>query len=880
MKKNLLLFINIVLFLFASFTLMAQKQGNYWYFGDNAGLNFSADPPTILTDGMLNTTEGCATMSDANGNLLFYTDGIYVYNRLHGTMPNGTGLTGDPSTSQSAVAVPDPGNANRYYIFTVSSYPSSNLSYSIVDMTLDEGMGDVLPAKNVSVLTNTEETVCAVFADNFYWILTHQRGTNTYYAYKLKTTGLDMSNPVTSSLGVATSSEGEIGYLKSNVAGNKLTTTYYFGGTTEVYDFDRVTGILSNAISLAITSSYGVEFSPNSKLLYVHGFGGGTYQFNLEAGSQANIQASKVTLKTGAMEGALQVAVNGKIYVANYGANSLSVINDPNVLGSGCNYVYGGQSLGSKTSEIGLPTIISSLVATGPPVLSTPDATSITGHTATISAIVNGDGGSAITERGFYFGTSAEPTTNKTVVTGTTGSFSADITGLTSGTTYYYRAYAINANGTSYSVDGSFEASGPSGPVVTTEFNINNIYQCVFENSYSFTNTSTISSGTMTFDWRFGDGEVSTDTNATHSYAVPGDYTVSLIVIPDVGAPDTITHDVHVVEMPYGELTAPNGTFICGDGTALLKVTGGSFYQWFLNDNLISGAYGDQYQAVAAGVYTVKVFNELDCSSMIENSITLTHLNAPTADFSFDKYCVGIATAFTNTSVTTGSGEVNYSWNFGNTTYGTDRDASVTYSEAGEYTVELQVTPVGCPLLVQTKTKTVVLESPVAGQRYAAVDASIGVTKTLSARDLDATVQWLPADNLSISTSFSPVLTPVKQQEYKVKFSFVSGCTTVDTVLVKVLLADEIFVPKAFTPNGDGKNDVLRPIMAGVRELQYFRVYNRWGNLLFETKDATRGWDGTFKGVRQPMETYIWVAAGVSAKGTQVHTTGNTTLIR
>ena len=100
---------SIVLFLIFVFHpnhSSAQNQTDNWYFGNKAGLNFSTCTPTILTDGQVNTHEGVATISDANGNLLFYTDGVTVWNKQHLIMDNGTGLAGHPSSTQSAVIVP------------------------------------------------------------------------------------------------------------------------------------------------------------------------------------------------------------------------------------------------------------------------------------------------------------------------------------------------------------------------------------------------------------------------------------------------------------------------------------------------------------------------------------------------------------------------------------------------------------------------------------------------------------------------------------------------------------------------------------------------------------------------------------------------------
>ena len=104
MKINLLIFI-----LCLQQLLFAQKEGNIWYFGKNAGIDFNSGVPVALKDGALSTREGCASICNAKGEILFYTDGISVWDRNHKIMPNGTGLNGDPSSTQSAIIVKKPG---------------------------------------------------------------------------------------------------------------------------------------------------------------------------------------------------------------------------------------------------------------------------------------------------------------------------------------------------------------------------------------------------------------------------------------------------------------------------------------------------------------------------------------------------------------------------------------------------------------------------------------------------------------------------------------------------------------------------------------------------------------------------------------------------
>jgi hypothetical protein len=445
-----------------------------WYFGTNAGLDFKTDPPTILTDGQITTTEGCAVISDATGNLLFSTDGITIWAKDQTVMPNGSGLLGDPSSTESAIIVPSPGNANQYYVFTVSadySGTNTNVTYSIVDMTLNSGKGDVVAAsKNSTLLLHTDEVVTAIPASNgnYYWIVTKQQVSNSYYAYQLTSTGIN-STPVITNIGVTTVNVGlggaAIGYMKANAAGTKIVHVYYDNvstglNTVDVFDFNAATGVLSNYNAVdALATPYGCEFSPNGNLLYVASFQGtGIYQYDL-TNSNAKYQ---VSTSTSAAD--MQNAVNGKMYVANMSGTTLDIIANPNVVGAGCNYSAGAQDLGGKTCMGGLPNMISSYSSQISPTLDVCTSTNITVNSATLQCNVISDGGAAITERGFYYGTSPAPTTNKTIVSGTTGAMSADITSLTINTQYYFRAYATNSIGTTYSEDADFttQAAAPN----------------------------------------------------------------------------------------------------------------------------------------------------------------------------------------------------------------------------------------------------------------------------------------------------------------------------------------------------------------------------------------------------------------------------------
>jgi hypothetical protein len=133
--------------LLIAFALGAQNENVNWYFGSYAGLNFSTNPPTILNNSAMYSSEGCAAVSDGVGNLLFYTDGITIWNKNHQIMANGTGLMGHPSAAQSGLVLKQPGNPNLYYVFTVDVAGGINgLRYTIVNMALAAGMGSIAHA--------------------------------------------------------------------------------------------------------------------------------------------------------------------------------------------------------------------------------------------------------------------------------------------------------------------------------------------------------------------------------------------------------------------------------------------------------------------------------------------------------------------------------------------------------------------------------------------------------------------------------------------------------------------------------------------------------------------------------------------------------------
>lgn len=345
--------------------LIAQNEGNIWYFGNGAGLDFNSGAPVPLNDGMLNTLEGCASISDVNGDLLFYTDGMLVYDKFHNIMPNGTGLLGNNSSTQSAIIVKQPQSSDIYYIFTVDGYSGfsgNGLYYSEVDMTLNGGAGDVTAVKNVLLFQNAAEKVTAIPHSNGvdFWIISPQHTTNLFNSYLFTPAGIN-STPVQSSVDDV---EDTVGYLSASPDGTKIASCYYHSNSVDVLNFDNSTGMLSFNFTLNnIHHAYGASFSPNSNVLYL-GFSSGVYQCNLMAGQSVDIINSLILIDDNNGDTAMQLGPDGKIYHANpppFSAH-LSVIEYPDIVGVNCSYSYNSLELADgTTAKYGLPTFFSSI---------------------------------------------------------------------------------------------------------------------------------------------------------------------------------------------------------------------------------------------------------------------------------------------------------------------------------------------------------------------------------------------------------------------------------------------------------------------------------------------------------------------------------------
>lgn len=356
--------------LIITFSSIAQNEYNIWYFGKNAGVNFNSSAPAALNDGAMNTSEGCSSVADSNGNLLCYSNGVTLWNSNHEVMTNGDNLSGHTSATQSSIIVQKPGSTITYYIFTnntdavVSDY--NGLYYSEIDFT--SGLGEVTANKNVPLTTIRSEKLAAVKHANgeHMWIISLNTDNGEFNAFLITENGVN-TVPKVSNVGIVIG-PGQfdgIGQVKIAPDGKKLTVANFSSRTALLCDFNNATGQVTQPRSLNMpdprTTSgtgrnvYGTAFSPNSNVLYV-AQDIEIFQFDLTS-NDIESSVTSLPIETNGLVKSLQLGPDDKIYGAVGSASSLMVINKPNLIGSDCDLDLDGIPLNGAISYSGLPNI-------------------------------------------------------------------------------------------------------------------------------------------------------------------------------------------------------------------------------------------------------------------------------------------------------------------------------------------------------------------------------------------------------------------------------------------------------------------------------------------------------------------------------------------
>jgi gliding motility-associated-like protein len=353
-----------LLFLGMLFYTPLHGQNNYnlnWMFGEYAGITFNGPNAGPVTGSGMSAPRGVATISEQNGQLLYYTNGLRVWGVDHQLILNGDNLSGNPNSTQSALFVPYPEKPDDTYLFTTDALGGqTGLRYSLIRKDVNHTGMVLYGEKNILLHTPVTEKLVLLRHCNMksYWAVAHEWGTNRFLAYHVNDEGLD-TVPVITATGPVYSGalENNVGYMAASWEDNLLALAVTGSNRVDLFSFDNLLGTPEFLYSINnIYQPYGVVFSGDQNLLYVSGLDGRIYQYNLNA---PNISASAyLVANTGKLTGALQMAPNNMIYIAREQDPYLGYIGSPNSTGISCYYVENGLFLAGNLSRGGLPPFI------------------------------------------------------------------------------------------------------------------------------------------------------------------------------------------------------------------------------------------------------------------------------------------------------------------------------------------------------------------------------------------------------------------------------------------------------------------------------------------------------------------------------------------
>lgn len=816
--KNWILIWFLVLFM----PVMAQKEYANWYFGDSAAVSFISGSPVSIKGSNMSTIEGCSSISDENGNLLFYTNGEYVWNKEHRYMDqlfvNGL-LLGGGSSTQSALIVQQPRSKQFYYIFTTNNLENVpydyGVNYSVVDMFADSGRGSIV-VKNQFLIKGSCEKIAATLADNKedIWIAAPQLYTDTLFVFKLGKNGLS-SKVIKQNTGRVMDRPGFIynyvqGQMKFSPNGKHLVygvgNNYYQSDEVYLFDFNTEIGLISNSrLILPRAGSYGLEFSPNSQYLFL-GTRKGICQVKVSKikpiqGVDSNFRK----LVQGEPDG-LQLAPDGKIYLANVGRKSLSCIENPDSFGSACTYKRDILTLDFGKCFYTLPSMVSSLVIPQP-----------------------------------------------NIVTDTT---------------------------------------------------------CVYDSAVFYVQYKTYDS----LKWDFGDGQFlqGNANTVTHKYRDSGLYQITVIG-HSKGLPDTLKKQIYIHFMP--RLNLGNDTILCyGDSLKLpVKSKAGIKLHWNDFTNVPN-------KTVKQNENVWLEYSDQFCK--LKDSISVKFGNK------FKVY-IGNDTAFCHQFqhvLKPNKPYKTYKWNTGDSTN------SITVNDKGEYILNVSdsnscasadsvlISKIDKPKIkviydsVQCQKVTLQVESQ-KGVQFLWNDMDTSLVKSVDQKGIyiiEAKHQFCSNfDTLNLRFLSRPIFTlgsdttlcgtKILSTNETGRFAWSTGQSTptisvqrpglywLQVVRNQCAYRDSIqlspcgnlnyFIPNSFSPNGDNKNEVFQITVDNIKEIE-FTVFNRWGEIMFQSSTDVAEWDGKYQGEVCPQGVYYFYATFIAWNGQIVNEKGSINLLR
>ncbi|HVZ57242.1 MAG TPA: PKD domain-containing protein [Chitinophagaceae bacterium] len=404
-----------------------------------------------------------------------------------------------------------------------------------------------------------------------------------------------------------------------------------------------------------------------------------------------------------------------------------------------------------------------------------------------------------------------------------------------------------------------------------------------------FLNQSQSFAPIKSYFWDFGDGTTSTLPNPpAHLYPRPDVYQVKLAITGLDGCQsDTLFKTVRIGDKPVP-------AFLVSDTCAgkppgiqdlsTVQVGQVNTWQWVLDGTSVSQAASPSLTGLPAGPHTLQLQVATDLGCLSDTATRSFRLRpVPVVDFQPVNGCINepLLLAGQQKDQQTTISQWTWQWDGGGMALG--QQVSPTFPSTG----------IKSPVLVATATngcQSEAVSKPVfINQVHVNAGRDTIVVKNTPFQ-LHGTVDqagsapvawdWIPGTGLNNPGQADPTGQLQDDQTYTLQVTTGEGCQARDSMTVVVFKGSGVYVPSGFTPNGDGRNDLLRPYLIAIRQLEYFVVYNRWGQVVYRTQDPGAGWDGTLQGTPQPSGTYVWVLKAIDVVGNQYQQRGTVTLIR
>ena len=398
--------------------------------------------------------------------------------------------------------------------------------------------------------------------------------------------------------------------------------------------------------------------------------------------------------------------------------------------------------------------------------------------------------------------------------------------------------------------------------------------------SIQFNNTSISFTEIAATHWDFGDGTSSTAVNpAAHVYAQPGLYPVRLAITALDGCKsDTFKKTITIATLPDAGFSISDTCFGAAPRLVAEAQNIGVGYDWQLNGTSFSNVQQPALNRLPAGSYRLQsnVLSRFGCGTDSETK-DFTVKPAPEITASFTDVCINLPTYFTAEQVDNNTRISRWNWDFGDNSRSQQQNPQHTFGREASFPVQVWAeADNGCTS--DTLKTTVAVVAPFA---HAGNDTMVlkGTPFVLQGSG-KGNILWTPANGLNRDDIPNPQGSLQDDQAYVLTAVTPEGCVATDEVKVEVFKGSSIYVPTAFTPDGNGRNDVLKPQYTGINKLNHFIIYNRWGQVVYRTSSRTQGWDGRVKGQPVASGTYIWIVSAQDVAGHKYEMKGTVTLIR